>query len=349
MSDSGTYGTGGSTSLLTVQSGDSSCLNSTSPSSVTSSATSSAQTSQSSSSGSAVAGVGGSSGGGSDRGGNGKHKGSSSSASGTNVGAIAGGVVGGVLGFALLALLAFFCLRRRRQTRRDSAATPAVRSYGVDGDAAPVEKHRGSFDILGGLLSRRRGSVDSDPGSGTRPPLDVEHEQYQATPFMYHTPPDTPPSPQRATNPSNPHSGTETLASSPRTPGGGAAGLGLAGRSSGETSRPSGTETGTGTGTGTASHFGAGIGTGTETAADSSLYSSNMATMGHVQRHNSTYKHRPGAPSNGSTAMTAPQARTEDRDGTVPDTPQERPSTILQHADAGSVESVFSCSAWHAC
>ncbi len=172
MADNGPHQTGGSTNLLTVGGGDSSCLSGSSPktgntASASSTVASSSSTAASSTSGSAASassvaisassssgttsassltGTGSSSAiasasagavagqGGSSSGGDNTATGQTGGSSSNNLGAIIGGAVGGVVALALLALLLFCCLRRRRSTRRDSTSLPVNRDYAV----APV-------------------------------------------------------------------------------------------------------------------------------------------------------------------------------------------------------------------
>lgn len=63
----------------------------------------------------------------------------SSSSSSTNVGAIAGGVVGGVVGLALLAFLAWFLLRRRKNKQ---AGNPYLLQDRHEVDGNGVTKYR---------------------------------------------------------------------------------------------------------------------------------------------------------------------------------------------------------------
>jgi hypothetical protein len=196
MSDNGPYQTGGSTSLLTVNSGNTNCMNSSSPSSATSSASarasstsastsssinsSSSSSSSPSSSASNIAGVGGSSVGGATTGG-----GKSSSSSHT--GAIVGGAVGGVAFLVLLALLLFCCVRRRARSK-EGGADPAIKSYGVaSGGEKAGRGRRGPMDLLA-----TRGRVASDEGEGPASGRAVGGEVYEPSPFRYPSPPQTP-------------------------------------------------------------------------------------------------------------------------------------------------------------
>ncbi|ORY26245.1 hypothetical protein BCR39DRAFT_261379 [Naematelia encephala] len=158
MADSGTYQTGGSSSLLTVGSGDGSCINSTSPASATpsSSTSSSARSSSSSTSSSAstspvtssssstststsssagVTGVGGGSAGGTS--GNDSSGSGTGSSGSSKVGPIVGGVVGGVAFLALLALLAFCCVRRRKRNDSRKENDPLLSAYGASSGEKP--------------------------------------------------------------------------------------------------------------------------------------------------------------------------------------------------------------------
>ncbi|KAK4686697.1 hypothetical protein P7C73_g3422, partial [Tremellales sp. Uapishka_1] len=190
MADDGTYKTGGSTSLMTVQSGSTSCMNSSSPHSgaATTSSSSSASASSTPSS-SSVAGIGGSSSGGTS----GTTANDTSSKS--NTGAIVGGTVGGVAFLVLLALLLLCCIRRRARTK-DSEADPAIKSYGT----APGEKRRNPMDLLsrGRHNSEGDGLVEGDglaarnnAGENGRP-FEVNGAEYEPSPFRYPSPPHTP-------------------------------------------------------------------------------------------------------------------------------------------------------------
>jgi hypothetical protein len=183
MSDAGPYQTGGSTGLLTVGSGNTNCMDSSSPASVTTSAssTSASATSSSTSAASAsasVAGVGGSSSGGTSE---------SGPSSSNHTGAIAGGAVGGVAFLVLLALLLFCCIRRRARTKGEKS-DPAIKSYGV---ASGSEKRasRRPMDLLAG---RGRVASDEEVGGGRG---DGVTENYQPSPFRYPSPPSTPAGP----------------------------------------------------------------------------------------------------------------------------------------------------------
>ena len=174
MADSGRYVTGGSTSLLSVGNGDTSCINATSTrvggtssgSGTTTLSGGSSSTSSAASSSSTVAGIGGSS--------NGGQAGSSgnSGSSSTNTGAIVGGVLGGVAFLLLLGILLFCCLRRNVRSRRSStdSADPVVKSYGL---AGPVEKSRRPVDLVDHDESRAGGS------------------HYEPSPFRYPSPANT--------------------------------------------------------------------------------------------------------------------------------------------------------------
>lgn len=201
MSDSGPYQTGGSTGLLTVGSGSSNCINSTSPrvgatsssSSTSASSTSASSTSASSSSASsssassssassssasqsaAVTGVGGSSSGGS------ASDTAGSSKKSTPTGAIVGGTLGGVAFIVLLALLLICCIRRRSKTRKDNAADPAIKSYGVSNS-----EKKGRYkpvNLAESGLNRA--------GSDGRP-VEMNGAVYEPSPYRYPSPPQTP-------------------------------------------------------------------------------------------------------------------------------------------------------------
>lgn len=132
MSDSGKYGTGGSTIPLTVQySGNDTCLDadsprttftSTSPHSATSGPTSSAASDKKS-----------------------------------NTGAIAGGVVGGIVGAIILFAALWFCLVRRRK-RQDSES------------GVPMGEQRRSEETRSGLLGRLTNQRTSGHSSNARRP-----------------------------------------------------------------------------------------------------------------------------------------------------------------------------------
>jgi hypothetical protein len=198
MSDAGQFGTGGSTSLMQVQSGTSSCRNATSPGTIVASSTSARSSSSASASASSTSSANGATGtGGTSSGGaaDPANNGSGSSKSGsTNVGAIAGGVVGGVVFLALLAILLFCCIRRRG--RRD----PKTKSYGTaSGGMAEKERNRRPADLFGlGALGARRGSEEEglagrrasgalpageDFAAGEGRPVELDDALYEPRPF----------------------------------------------------------------------------------------------------------------------------------------------------------------------
>lgn len=335
MSDAGQYQTGGSTSLYTVQSGSTSCMNSSSPSSgaSTPSSTSSSGVAQSS-----VGGVGGSSSGGKSDSNSGSGSGSGSSSS-SHTGAIVGGTLGGVAFLLFLALLALCCIRRKARRRADDSADPAVKSYGVSSG----EKFRPT-DLLAG---RRHRSDDTDEGlTGGQGNIDVRGDAYQPSPFRYPSPPPVGTSPNRLDLISSAEQGQgrgQGLPPSAFTYGGAAA----AGekqlrspnspttfsspfasidhqRPSDETDRTlNSTSGGTGqAGTGVTGHDPSELGV-----------DSNAATLGHGR---SSIEKR----QSGQFAPPLPtQTQTPTGDGRpLPETPrQERQTTFVQHEDSGEV------------
>ncbi|CAD6579213.1 MAG: hypothetical protein TREMPRED_002425 [Tremellales sp. Tagirdzhanova-0007] len=207
MSDAGEYQTGGSTNLYTVQSGSTSCLNSSSPTSAT--ATSSSTISSSSSSPSAsstssnsslsstsstasastsVAGMGGASSGGSAVS---NSQSTSVSNSSSHAGAIAGGVVGGL---ALLALLAGLAnqlwnphahFRVRKRIRRAKGDDPAKKSYGF---ATIAEKRR----VFGSRGHQDTDDTERSVGSSrSGMAADLSNKMYEPSPFRFPRPPET--------------------------------------------------------------------------------------------------------------------------------------------------------------
>ncbi|WVO15307.1 hypothetical protein L204_102963 [Cryptococcus depauperatus] len=160
MRDAGPYGTGGSTGLYTVQSGNTGCLNASSPASAASVAIS---TSSSAVNTASVSGVGGTSSG--DSAGHGR-------SNGQKIGAIVGGTLGGFFFLVLLGLLLFFCIRRRTQSSSTSDSS-GVKSYGF-----PHEK------------GKRRHTVDlmdaSEGGEGEEQM--IGDDNYQLDPFRYPSP-----------------------------------------------------------------------------------------------------------------------------------------------------------------
>jgi hypothetical protein len=128
MSDNSQVQTGGSTSLLEVGGGNTGCMNATSPSAAGSGTGAGTAADPGSSS---ITGVGGTSGGGSGQGNNGQGNEGGGGKS-TPVGAIVGGTVGGVAFLVLLAILLFFCLKRRNRERRESNDTSLIKNYGMN-------------------------------------------------------------------------------------------------------------------------------------------------------------------------------------------------------------------------
>jgi len=184
MSDSGPAVTGGSSPLITVAGGSDSCMNSTSPRAGGGSGSGSGTaTSAGPSASASVSGVGGGSSGGTSGGSNGSgqdNTGGGGGGSGTPVGAIVGGTVGGVAFLVLLAVLLFFCLRRRARERRDST-DPIIRSYGANGAQTTEKRRTGAMDLLAGRGGRaeRALSDDSQVETGLR------GDEYQPSPFTY--------------------------------------------------------------------------------------------------------------------------------------------------------------------
>ena len=165
MNDAGQYQTGGSTSLLTVSPGsNSNCLNTSSPHAGSGSSSSSGH--GGSSNGGSVNGVGGGSSGGADEnsGGSGGSSGSSS-----HTPAIVGGTIGGVAFLVLLALLLWFCIRRKARNgdRRGSAA----RSYGFNSKEKPGRTSHGDGDLMGTGGPARQNSDGSNNAAYTPMPF----------------------------------------------------------------------------------------------------------------------------------------------------------------------------------
>jgi hypothetical protein len=180
MSDNSQVQTGGSTSLLEVGGGNTGCMNATSPSAAGSGTGAGTAADPGSSS---ITGVGGTSGGGSGQGNNGQGNEGGGGKS-TPVGAIVGGTVGGVAFLVLLAILLFFCLKRRNRERRESNDTSLIKNYGMNG--AGTEK-RNRFDILaGGKSARNDGGLGR---SGSDAETRVGEAEYQPSPFRYPSPP----------------------------------------------------------------------------------------------------------------------------------------------------------------
>lgn len=90
----------------------------------------------------------------------------SRSQSGTsNIGAIVGGVVGGIAALAILALLLFFCMRKRRKDEFDGNFDPAHVNSVKGGGGGTLPK----IDLgEGGLLGNGAGEVEEDDGMGGR-------------------------------------------------------------------------------------------------------------------------------------------------------------------------------------
>lgn len=145
MSDSGQYGTGGSTIPLTVQySGNDTCLDVGSPR-VTMTSTQPSRSSQTSEPTSSAA--------------DGKKS--------SNTGAIAGGVVGGIVGLLILLAALWLCLRRRK--RRDTESGPQM------GEGRRSEETRSR--LLGRLTGTQRTSGHS--GGGRRPQSGFEIDVFE--------------------------------------------------------------------------------------------------------------------------------------------------------------------------
>ncbi|RXK35595.1 hypothetical protein M231_07125 [Tremella mesenterica] len=324
MSDAGQYQTGGSTSLLTVQDGSTNCMNSSSPGLSTSTSTSSSSISSSStstgnsaSSSSSITGIGGSSSGG---------KTSTSSDPDnkpkSNTGAIVGGTVGGVAFIAFLFLLALCCLRRRAKRTSEEGADPAVKSYGVVG-----EKRR-PMD----LLSRRQGSGETDDGLLGRNQGEVGGGVYEPSPFRYPSPPlnsqergRAPPSSfnylsqgdkgTTGTFSGNPHN---ILSTQPSLPPGAEAGVGAGAIGAGM---------GMGMGVG---KQGGGRGNGVlRDSEDSDRTANTFSSPGQQQTVGQ------------SDAATIGHGIGEKRNSTqvrpLPDVPNDRPTTFVQHEDSGEI------------
>jgi len=91
----------------------------------------------------------------------------STSSSSTNIGAIVGGVVGGIGGLFILALLLFFCLRRRRKDEFDGNFDPAHVTSGGGGTLPKIDL--GEDGIMGdGRGGGGLGAVEEDDGMGGR-------------------------------------------------------------------------------------------------------------------------------------------------------------------------------------
>ena len=91
--------------------------------------------------------------------------------SGRPVGAIVGGTVGGIAFLVLLAVLLFFCLKRRARERRDSK----------DQNKTSEKRKTGVMDFLAGRGSRsERGLSDENQVSAG-----LEGDEYQPSPFSY--------------------------------------------------------------------------------------------------------------------------------------------------------------------
>ncbi|WVF65633.1 hypothetical protein IAT40_000364 [Kwoniella sp. CBS 6097] len=180
MSDNGPYQTGGSSPLYQVQSGETGCINDNSPKIATGGEAMTWATSASSHAPSAsVSGVGGTSSGGSNEG-----------TSSKNTGAIVGGTVGGVAFLVLLAILLFFCVKRRARNRSDRNSDPGMKSYGI---ASGAEKGRRSnqIDLVDGNEAERgRLSGDESPDAGRQ--VEMNGDVYEPSPFRYPSPPETP-------------------------------------------------------------------------------------------------------------------------------------------------------------
>ncbi|WVQ93283.1 hypothetical protein IAU59_000350 [Kwoniella sp. CBS 9459] len=180
MSDNGPYQTGGSSPLYQVQSGETGCINDNSPKiAAGGEAMTWATTASSHAATASVSGVGGNSSGGSN-------EGSSSS----HTGAIVGGTVGGVAFLVLLAILLFFCIKRRARNRSDRDSDPGLKSYGI---ASGAEKGRRSnqLDLVDGNDAERgRLSGDESPDAGRQ--VEMNGDVYEPSPFRYPSPPETP-------------------------------------------------------------------------------------------------------------------------------------------------------------
>ncbi|KAL7421375.1 hypothetical protein Q5752_004260 [Cryptotrichosporon argae] len=189
MADAGTYQTGGSSSLFTVQSSsDSSCLNASSPASATSSAAASSSTGSTSaaSASASVAGVGGSS-----AGGTAGNTSASSSGSSSHTGAIVGGVLGGVAFVVLLSVLLFCCIRRKATGRPLSNYGAGSAGAGVDAEtAAEKQNGRGAGKVrtsLAGLLGAGAGRLSGEHTEVDGTDFEVDHD-YEASPYRYPSP-----------------------------------------------------------------------------------------------------------------------------------------------------------------
>ncbi|WRT68997.1 uncharacterized protein IL334_005979 [Kwoniella shivajii] len=183
MSDAGQYQTGGSTPLYRVQSGNTNCITSSSPTTASgdSMTYATSATASSSSASASVSGVGGSSSGGS----------SDTTSKKTNTGAIAGGAVGGVAFLVLLSLLLFFCVKRRAARKNDRSDPSGLKSYGVGSAAAEKTNKRRSNQ----LDLAEEGDYNNDGDGVSNAPsrqVEMNGDVYEPSPFRYPSPPETP-------------------------------------------------------------------------------------------------------------------------------------------------------------
>ncbi|OCF40239.1 hypothetical protein I317_05932 [Kwoniella heveanensis CBS 569] len=182
MSDNGPYQTGGSSPLYQVQSGETGCINDSPPKIASGGeAMTWATTASSHAPSASVSGVGGTSSGG-----------ASENTSSSHTGAIVGGTVGGVAFLVLLAILLFFCIKRRARNRSERDSDPGLKSYGI---ASGAEKGRRSnqLDLVDGNDDAERGgrlSGDESPDAGRQ--VEMNGDVYEPSPFRYPSPPETP-------------------------------------------------------------------------------------------------------------------------------------------------------------
>ncbi|WVQ63972.1 uncharacterized protein L199_002130 [Kwoniella botswanensis] len=322
MSDSGQYQTGGSTDLYRVQSGgNDSCITSSSPTtasgdSMTYATSATAQPSAS------VSGVGGSSQGGSSGSGGG---------SSTNTGAIVGGTLGGVAFLVLLALLLFFCIKRKARSKDDSRSDSGLRAYGLGGG----EKNGRRSNQLD--LAEEGEGIDGDH---THTPEGARHVQvngdvYEPSPFRYPSPPETPPT-------NNNHQGLSSIPpSSQNTP----QMLALANEKANNRNSslgvgvPNSPTTTTHTGTRTSGESGMGrppaLSEGVPETEDS-----NRATVGHggAAGRMSSIRKTPSSQQVGSGAAAASSNNAVNGHSNVSSGEREGETRYIQHEDAGVID-----------
>jgi hypothetical protein len=264
---------------------------------------------------SGVSGVGGTSGGGSG-GGSGQGNGGGDGGGGSKppVGAIVGGTLGGVAFIVLLAILLFFCLKRRSKERRESNDSSLIKNYGIKNGAGTEKRNR--LDILaGGGASRRDGGLGR---AGSDSEARATGAEYQPVPFRYPSPP---PGSEGGRNPAPPTSFPVMAASKEHES-----------RQSFESGNTN-TTTQNGNGNGS-TPLNTSIAAGT-TAAGSQAGRTDDATVGHgngngVQRGASTRK-------TGITSSPAAPANASGPRRGVDEMPSDDGARIVQHLDEGPV------------